>query len=359
MILARYIGSTLIKAMLLVLLVFIGLELFILLATQLNSLGKGSYHIGQAFLYVLLILPQQTYVLFPVAGLLGMLFGLSILANHSELIIMRAAGLSPWQIMRYALVFGGLLIIIMTLIGEGVGPWAKHLAEKQKLKATTSGRALKTAQGLWLRQEQNFYYIQNIYSPKHIENISHYSFNTHQQLESVSFAKEGYFKNHEWHIQAIQKSIIHLDLKKITTQHIPNTIWDLAIDPRLLSISSSTPNEMSLSQLSDYIDYQKRSHLVPLIYQLSFWQRVMQPLASLVMMFLAIPFIFGFLRSTTTSLRLLLGIIVGFVFYMCNQLFPPLSQVLNFPPYFAAFLPSLLFMFLGILLSFLYLVRWG
>ncbi len=87
-----------------------------------------------------------------------------------------------------------------------------------------------------------------------------------------------------------------------------------------------------------------------MVYQLSYWQRVLQPLASLVMMFLAIPFVFGPLRSVTTSLRLLMGIIVGFAFYITNQLFPPLSQVLNFPPYLAAVLPILIFAGFGVFL---------
>jgi lipopolysaccharide export system permease protein len=129
----------------------------------------------------------------------------------------------------------------------------------------------------------------------------------------------------------------------------------LAIDPRLLRISLNTPDEMTLTQLSDYINYQKHNHLVPTVYQLSFWQRVLQPVASLVMMFLAVPFVFGSLRSMTTSLRLLAGIIVGFAFYLCNQLFPPLSQVLHFPPYLAAMLPLLVFTVIGMVLSGLYL----
>ena len=156
MIIGRYIGSTLIKAILLVLLIFMGLELFILLATQVNSLGKGSYNIWQAFVYVLLILPQQTYFLFPMAGLLGMLFGLSLLANSSELIIMRASGVSPVKIMRYAMQAGIILIIFVTFIGEVIGPSAKHLGEKRKLIATSSGQALKTGEGLWLRQGAEF-----------------------------------------------------------------------------------------------------------------------------------------------------------------------------------------------------------
>jgi lipopolysaccharide export system permease protein len=325
-----------------------GLEIFILLATQVNSLGKGSYNIWQAFLYVLLILPQQTYFLFPMAGLLGMLVGLSLLANTSEIIIMRASGVSPVKIMRYAMQAGIVLVFFVTFVGEVLGPAAKHLGEKRKLIATSSGQALKTGEGLWLRQGQNFYHIQQIDSSHRIENVSRYVFDNSEHLISVSFAAMGEYQNKKWQMENIQQSLILPT--NVSSQILSTQSWDMAIDPRLLRISLSTPDEMSLSQLSDYINYQKETNLVPTMYQLSFWQRAMQPLASLVMMFLAIPFVFGPLRSVTTSLRLVLGIIVGFVFYLINQLFPPLSQVMNFPPYLAAIIPILIFAVFGVIL---------
>lgn len=348
MIIRRYIGSSLIKATLLVLLVFVGLETFILLATQVNSLGKGAYNIWQAFLYVILILPQQTYFLFPMAGLLGMLFGLSTLANNSELIVMRASGVSPEKIMRYAMQAGVVLVIAVTLVGELVGPSAKHLGEKRKLIATSSGQAIKTGEGLWLRQGQNFYHIGQIDSSHRIENVSQYVFDNAQHLMSVSYSSMGVYQNNAWKMENIQRSTMLAN--SVVSEKIPSQHWDLAIDPRLLKISLSTPDEMSLSQLSDFIEYQKETNLVPTVYQLSFWQRALQPLASLVMMFLAIPFVFGPLRSVTTGLRLLAGVIVGFAFYLTNQLFPPLSQVLDFPPYLAAMLPILIFAVFGVIL---------
>lgn len=346
-ILDRYIASTLIKSTLLILLVFVGFEIFILMATQLDSLGKGSYNIWQAMIYVLLVLPQQTYLLFPVAGLLGMLFGFSWLANHSELIIMRTSGVSPMQILRYALQAGVVLVIFMVLMGEVIAPKAKLLAEKRKLTEISAGQVLKTQSGIWLRQGENFYDIKTIYSAKHIANVSRYLFNQ-QQLISASFAKEGLYKDGGWQMSDVK--ISNISDQAVTTTLMPHTTWYLAINPHLLSISQRPSEEMSLRQLSDLIDYQKSNHLIDNTKRIVFWQRIFQPLSILVMMFLAIPFVFGPLRSATTGLRLVLGIIVGFAFYLSNQLFPPLSQTLNFSPIIAAILPPLFFALAGVIL---------
>ncbi len=55
--------------------------------------------------------------------------------------------------------------------------------------------------------------------------------------------------------------------------------------------------------------------------QVAFWQRLAQPFTTLVMMMLAIPFIFGPLRSSTMGLRFIAGALMGFGFHMINRLF--------------------------------------
>jgi lipopolysaccharide export system permease protein len=68
------------------------------------------------------------------------------------------------------------------------------------------------------------------------------------------------------------------------------------------------------------------------------------------MMILAIPFIFGPLRSSTMGSKLLAGATLGFSFHIINRIFGPVSQVFQLPVEIAAFGPTLLFAILGIYL---------
>jgi lipopolysaccharide export system permease protein len=79
----------------------------------------------------------------------------------------------------------------------------------------------------------------------------------------------------------------------------------------------------------------------------------MQPFATLVMIFLAIPFIFGPLRSVSMGLRIMAGVIVGFGFYILNQFLGPMSQVYQIPAVVAALVPTMVFAMLGAFLLFL------
>ena len=70
---------------------------------------------GDVFLYVLLLLPRFSYELFPVAVLLGSLIGLGGLASHSELIAMRAAGVSLSRIVLAVMKAGVLAMLVMVI----------------------------------------------------------------------------------------------------------------------------------------------------------------------------------------------------------------------------------------------------
>ena len=126
--------------------------------------------------------------------------------------------------------------------------------------------------------------------------------------------------------------------------------WDVSVKPEVLGISSSEPDEMTLQELRQYLKVQKRNRQVSSSYQLAYWQRIVQPLTSVVMMLLAIPFIFGPLRSSTMGSKFLTGATVGFGFHIINRFFGPVGQMLQWPAIIAALGPTLIFAIIGIYL---------
>ncbi|MBX9705493.1 MAG: LptF/LptG family permease, partial [Gammaproteobacteria bacterium] len=108
--------------------------------------------------------------------------------------------------------------------------------------------------------------------------------------------------------------------------------------------------QLSLLRLQEQSKYNKQNGLDSSTYTLAFWLRVLQPLATLVMVFLAIPFIFGPLRSSTMGLRILSGVMAGLAFYIINRFFGPFTVVYQIPPIVAAVTPILLFALLACIL---------
>lgn len=340
-----YLTRTVIGTILLVILALMGLQLFILFLGQLSDIGKGEYGLLQAAHYVLLSLPQQLYQLFPMAGLLGILLGLGVLANHSELIVMQAAGVSIRRITWIVLQSAIAMIVLVTLVGELAAMPAKRVGDQQKTLAISSGKALPTGRGTWIRDGQHFLHIRTIVSAEHLIGISRYTFNKAQQLISASYADHAYYEPPHWVFFNVQES--RISPKAVSSQHQDKIIWDLSLSPQALKMTTIEPRDMSLKQLYQTMAYQQKNGLNSDLYQLAFWRRVWQPVAALVMMWLAIPFIFGPLRSVSIGLRLLTGVGVGFSFHILNELLGSMSLVFRMPPFLMTMLPTLLFAFIG------------
>lgn len=337
----RYLGKTILHTTLLVLFLLMGLSVFITLIRELNNIGAGNYHLLGVLGYVLLDLPQQLYAFFPIACLLGVLLGLGLLASNSELIILRTSGLSvgrvAWGVLKTTL----LLLVVATLIGEGVAPFAEHTAESYKALLISRGQTLKTNQGVWVRDGQDFLYIRSVIGGNYLEGVSRYQFDNQHRLVKVSFAEKGFYESGRWVMQGVVESQINLTAVK--TQQLSLSYWLLTINPNLLHITQVEPSEMSLKQLYDYLKYLRGNNLSTSNYMLAFWQRLLQPLATLVMVWLAVPFVFGPLRSATMGLRIIAGAVVGFSFYLLNQFFGPFIVVYQLPPAIAAMLPIAIF----------------
>ena len=125
--LTRHITVHVLGGIALVLIAFLGL---VSLFTLIDELGEDEvgYGASAALQYVALTLPRRTYEMLPYAAFIGALLGLGQLANHSELIVMRAAGYSTGRIFRAVCVPAALLLGFSFLLGEYVAPVSEERA---------------------------------------------------------------------------------------------------------------------------------------------------------------------------------------------------------------------------------------
>lgn len=349
-ILDRYIAKTVLTAIGLVTLMLAGLQVFILFVNQLGDLGKLDYGMLQASLFVLLQMPYQVYLFFPMASLLGCLIGLGIMANHSELVVMRASGMSIGQITGAVLKASVLVIVLITAFGETIVPLMSHYATDYKSAALSGGQSLKTAQGMWLRDGNDFISVGTVLPNSIIQNIYQFHFDAQHNLQVARVIHEAQYEGNHWLAYDVKQTEFSPNRTKVKTFN--TMLWDVSIKPQTLMIYGDEPDEMTLHELNRFLREQNHHQQNVQNYKLAFLQRLIQPFTTLVMMILAIPFIFGPLRSSTMGSKLLVGATVGFGFHIINRFLGPVSMVYQWPPEIAAFGPTILFALLG-----LYLMR--
>ncbi|HKJ21833.1 MAG TPA: LptF/LptG family permease, partial [Gammaproteobacteria bacterium] len=74
-----------------------------------------------------------------------------------------------------------------------------------------------------------------------------------------------------------------------------------------------------ITGLYQYVHYLRDNGLDARRYALAFWQKLMSPLATGVMLLISIPFVMGPLRLTSMGQRVLVGILLGTGFHLINK----------------------------------------
>jgi lipopolysaccharide export system permease protein len=346
--LGRYIAKTVIASTLLVVLVVTALSFFINFLGELRDIGVGDYGIIQAAAHALLNLPHTIYQFFPMLVLLGGVLGLGNLAAHQELIVMRISGLSVPRIMAAVLAAALLLIVIGLTMGEVIAPHLYYLANQHKSMAQNAGQAVITDSGVWVHEDDNFIHIVKVMPHHHLEGVTRYEFDASHKLLTATYVQAMDYINKQWVLHKLVKTTFGNDTT--TQESALETHWDLALNPNLLNVGLVEPEEMPLLTLLQYTRHLTRNGLQANEFKFDFWKRVLQPLTILMMLVLAVPFVFVSPRSVTMGWRMVGGILCGFVFYILSGLFGQVSIVFQISPFLAALMPILLFAGLGYLL---------
>ena len=84
------------------------------------------------------------------------------LASGSELIAMRAAGLSLMRLTGSALQAGLLLSLVVLAIGEFVAPPLEQAAREQRAVAKTENLAIRGGRGFWARDGDYFIHVRAV-----------------------------------------------------------------------------------------------------------------------------------------------------------------------------------------------------
>jgi lipopolysaccharide export system permease protein len=296
-----------------------------------------------------MLLPNQIYQFSPMLILLGCIIGLSLLTTHRELAVMRASGLSIRHIIFSVFAAALAMIFVISTAGELAGPELSHRAQIYKDNLQNAGQAVVTTSGVWLHVDNNFVHIAHVVGPELLEGVTRYQFDSDHHLLASYYAKTMTKTDGQWVMHYAVKTMFLSN--RTMSQSYPELGWDLSFSSNLLNTGMVEPNEMTLRRLSNFSNYLEKNGLQSSQYRFEFWSRIFTPLASLVMIFLAIPFVLGALAHSAMGLRLMAGILTGFVFFILNALFGQLCIVYQVPALAAALIPIVVFAIAGLFLA--------
>ncbi|HJN51161.1 MAG: LPS export ABC transporter permease LptG [Pseudomonadales bacterium] len=349
----NYLGMTVTTMMVLTILGLLGIVTLFALMEELERIEDG-YPFAEAVRYVAYTTPRRFYELIPYASMIGALLGLGTLANNSELIVMRASGVSitriSWSAIRPAL----LLVLVGLAMGEYVVPITERIGQHDREMAL-SDRLLPES-GYWYREGDTYMHFSEAQQEGVLIGVTHYIFDEQKHLIRTLFAARAVFhdvsdKEKYWLLEDIIATDLSGDGADI--ESFASLQWNTDVDPDLLrSEILIGPNKLAISELKAKVDYMNKQGLNTERYQLAFWQKTLQPLATIGLVFIAISFVFGPLRQVSMGLRIVAGLIIGFAFKIIQDILTPASMVFGFAPMLATLIPIVLcFLFAAYLMK--------
>ncbi|MGB5324327.1 MAG: LPS export ABC transporter permease LptG [Pseudomonadales bacterium] len=335
--LGAYIAGTVGGSILLVLLLVVGLDVIAAIVDELGEL-RGEYTFTEAAYFVMLTIPGSIVEYVPLASLIGCLVGMGLLASNSELIVMRASGLSLGRLASYS--FLPVLVIVTgsMLISEFVAPSTDNWAKTHKdLRLWGESRSLVSGRsGLWHREGETFMHFSVVQPGGVLYGVTLFEFRGAEMRRAIA-ARRATYSASGWLLEDVRETQFAAD--HLTNSSANTQLWQSELTPRALNFLANEPDELALRSLADYSRYLLAQGLDAMPFRLAFWQKSLQPLAVFSLVLIALSFVFGPLRSATMGYRVFIGIVVGIAFQFAQNLLGPASLIYGFPPLLAVLAP--------------------
>ena len=336
---------------LLALAVLLSLTAVVGFVEELDDVGRGSYGIGGAIEYVLLTVPRHTVVLFPLASVIGALVGLGTLAVSRELTVVRASGVSVARTVGSVLMGALALMVIAVWVGEVVAPYCERLAQTRR--AAALGEAQSRGAGYWVREGRRFVNAVRVRPDEVVEDMYIYEIGSDGALRTVAHAGTAQYRDGAWTLESVRWSEVSPD--GVVTRSTPRVEWETRLRPDVVKLASARLESLSGRALVRYIDYLRENRLETAAYELALWMKIVYPLATGVMIVLAVPLVLGRLGGAGIGQRILAGCLIAVTFHVVNEVSGKMGIVYGLSPALSAFAPTLLFLAAGVWL--LYRVR--
>lgn len=345
--LSRYVGKFVLSAICVVLFVILSLDLVSALIDEMGRL-KGDYTMKEAVIYALLYIPSSIYDYLPLSALVGCLIGLGMLASSSELTVMRAAGVSIRRLVWIVFKPVFIVVLIGAAIGEYIAPYTDQYADSRRALARGHSVALDSEKGLWNREGNIYMHINAVLPNGKVFGVTRYEFAPSGKLKSASFVDSAIYQGDHWFEEDVEVTYFRED--GVSTEYFSGRSWYTELSPDLLNVLVFDPEELPIRRLHDYSIYLEKQNRDSSDYRLAFWQKTLQPLATLSLVVIAISFVLGPLRQVTMGFRVFIGVIIGLIFQTSQKLLGPTSIIMGFSPVYAVLLPIAFCFFFGWLL---------
>lgn len=353
-----------------------GLWLLQVLFSYLSELENLSdtYTFKDALWYIIYKSPYFLEQFISTGALLGAVVGLGLLANNSELVVMRASGVSIFRIVSWVLQPALLFVIFALAINQFVLPTSNHLADRAHAGNVNKEEKILSVNGYWTVQKQyqskndnlnnsingqKILYIDYADINGDIGLVKQWSLDNQGNIKKVvvsnggsylrkdEMSTDGITVKYQWQLNDLRE--VSIDNKLEINQNKESAhILDLPIKPEFVYLLTRDSEDLSLTQLYAHRGFMRSQGNRSLDHELAFWQKLLSPLSILSLVIVACSFVFGSLRTHSLGLRVVIALLFGLFFSYMQDLVGFISLATGWSPFLMVILPILSSALVGI-----------
>ena len=390
-VLSRYVKLNALLAIIAAIIGLWALQLLFSYLSELDSLND-SYTMSEALKYIFYRSPYFLEDFIPTGALLGAVVGLGLLANNSELVVMRAAGVSVYRIVGWVLQPALLFVILALAINQFILPTSNQLANAIDSDNDDNSSLVTTVRGYWTMQPSfisdsqtanakqvdsvpanselanpeangsDILYIDYADVDGNIGEVKRWHLDKNGNLQSAIRAEGGRYTGrqileqtsdnsdekyrYDWQLNNVTKLMIGQGFNSSQNTASSDTL-SLPFAPESVYLLTRKADDLSLTQLYEHRQFMRQQGQRSMNHELAFWQKLLSPLSILSLVIVACSFVFGSLRTYSLGLRIVVALLFGLLFSYIQDLVGFVSLATGFSPLLMVLLPIIASTVLG------------
>jgi lipopolysaccharide export system permease protein len=227
----------------------------------------------------------------------------------------------------------------MFAVGEYVAPPLAQLAKREKTTSKMADVSFAGSSSAWVKDGNLILRVQTGEVDQSFGGVSLFELDGATRLRSVQRADRiSVADPQHWRMHNVATTRFGDDRIDSTVQE--EVTIRSTVNPDFLGLAATDPDLLTLRGLASYIDHLRRNSLDTAYYEIGYWSRIARIFAVIIVTLLALPFVFGPLRTTGAGTRTVIGVMLGVVFFLVSRTVENGGQLFGLNPVIVAWLPT-------------------
>lgn len=306
--------------------------------------GNGD---AQVWHYVGLRAPQLISTFLPFSVLLGTILTLITMNANSEVVALKASGLSAHQVLAPLVIASvGIALLTFAFNDRIVSRATAELSAWQQVNygATPVDRGNRS--NVWVRADNDLIQADAIGGrgpAARLGGVTVYQRNADGGLRGLINAPNGVRDGDGWRVWPARR----FDVATATVTPLGATIIGRGVTPDQFTLATVDGDALSFRGLRDAINDLEEAGRPTKALEGVLWHKLSGPLSSVLMPLLGAVAAFGIARSGALFIRAVIGMGLGFAYFVADSFALAMGNLGAYPPFLAAWAPFLLFLMIG------------